>query len=65
MHQQILLRTKKRKDSMNNYREIPGHDMKILMGDLNAQIGADRSGWKKVMGRGGDLGGLGDGPTKI
>ena len=30
--------------------EIPGHDMKILMGDFNAQIGADRSGWEEVMG---------------
>src|SRR6218665_1816245 len=30
--------------------EVPGHDMKILMGDFNAQIGPDREGWEEVIG---------------
>ena len=30
--------------------EVPGHDMKILMGDFNAQIGAVRTGWEEVIG---------------
>ena len=29
---------------------VPGHDLKILMGDFNAQIGPDRTGWEDVMG---------------
>ena len=30
--------------------EIPVHDIKIFMGDFNAQIGADRSGREEVKG---------------
>ena len=33
-------------------REIettPGHDVLIVMGDLNAKIGDDHEGWEKVM----------------
>ena len=29
---------------------VPGHDLKILMGDLNVQIGSDRTGWEDIMG---------------
>jgi len=29
----------------------PSHDVKILMGDFNAQIGPDRTGFKNVMGK--------------
>ena len=30
--------------------KIPSHDIKIVMGDLNAQIGGDRSGFESVLG---------------
>jgi len=31
--------------------ETPEHDMKLLVGDLNAQVGKDNTGWEETMGR--------------
>ena len=30
---------------------IPEHDRKIVMGDFNAKIGKDNTGWEEAMGR--------------
>jgi len=36
---------------MNVFGVIPEHDMTLVMGDLNAQIGLDNKGWEEVVGR--------------
>ena len=30
---------------------IPGHDMKVVMGDLNAKVGSDNTSFERVMGK--------------
>ena len=35
--------------------QVPGRDVKIVMGDMNAKVGADNTGREEVMGRHGVL----------
>ena len=37
-------------DVLNN---IPQHDIKLLIGDLNAKVGQENTGWERTMGRNG------------
>jgi len=35
----------------NTMELLPRHDLKIVMGDFNAQVGSDNKGWEETMGR--------------